>query len=228
MSETPEDTVRTILNRLREGGLWQPAGLGLSYVRTGEESIMLGVQENTAIAAQARIRMRKLVESIGWRVDESDVTVVDVAAKTPEERSREKRIIRENVAKNWKCACGTPLVSFPLEDGVWTHDGQEEMLLPNGETEMVEQWSVVITCPVCKACVPCEPYDYSLLVDDELMNTYRTSEGTTHVILTRDEIIKHVDGMTTSSIHILGTNCPIDGDLLPPRFRGKVVLTTAE
>lgn len=228
MSETPEDTVRTILSRLREGGLWQPAGLGLSYVRTGDDTIMLGVQENTAVAAQARIRMRNLVESIGWHVDESDVTLVDVAAKTPQERHMEEMMLRQNVAQNWKCACGTPLVAFPLEDGVWTHDGQEEMLLPNGETEMVEQWSVVITCPVCEVRIPCEPYDYGLIAGDDAMLTYRTPEGVGYEALDRSTIIEYVDSMRTGDMLVLGTFCPVNGTLLPPHVRGSVVWRTME
>ena len=65
MNETPEDNALTILERLREGGLWQPAGLGLSYIRTGEKSLSLLTQENNPTSAQARIRMRLLIEGVG-------------------------------------------------------------------------------------------------------------------------------------------------------------------
>ena len=38
---TPEDNARMILEKLHEGSLWEPAGLGLSYVKTGPTGLML-------------------------------------------------------------------------------------------------------------------------------------------------------------------------------------------
>ena len=76
--ETPEEAVEEILGRLREGGLWQPHGLGLSYVKEGDRTVKLISQENTPMSAQARIRMRILVESIDWHVDETTCNLVEV------------------------------------------------------------------------------------------------------------------------------------------------------
>ena len=221
----PQEAARTILERLRDGGLWQPAGLGLSYIRTGEKTVTLSVQENTPQAAQARIRMRMLVESIGWTIDESEVTLVDVESRSPQEQHMQEMMLRQEVAQQWKCKCGTPLVAFPLEEGVWTFDGQEELLLPNGETEMAEQWSVVITCPVCEERIPCEPYDYGLLAGDDAMLTYRTPHMV-YEALDRGTIVNRVDEKETSHMMVLGTFCPMNGDLLPPHVRGSVVWAT--
>lgn len=220
----PQESAHRILEQLRDGGLWQPAGLGLTYIRTGDKTVTLSTQDNTPHSAQARIRMRMLIESVGWAVDESEVVIYDVAAQSPEEVRMQDMKLRE-VAQQWKCKCGTPLVAFPLEEGVWTFDGQEELLLPTGETEMAEQWSVVITCPVCKERIPCQPYDYGLLAGDDALVTYRGSNGTFYRVLTQDEIVELVDQKATSNVYILGTHCPIDGDHLPPHLRGSVVLT---
>ena len=65
MTQTPEEELQTILERVIDGGLWQPAGLGLSYVRSGDREIQLVSQENNPTSAQARIRMKLLAESIG-------------------------------------------------------------------------------------------------------------------------------------------------------------------
>ena len=221
----PQASTRTILERLRESGIWQPVGLGLTYIRTGDKAVTLSTQGNTPHSAQARIQMRTLIESVGWAVDESEVVIYDVEAQSPQERRMQEMMLRQEVAQQWKCKCGTPLGAFLLEEGVWTFDGQEELLLPTGETEMAEQWSVVITCPVCKERIPCQPYDYGLLAGDDALVTYRGSNGTLHRVLTQDEIVELVDQKTTSNVHILGTYCPIDGDHLPPYLRGSVVLT---
>jgi hypothetical protein len=161
---TPEEEALTILERLRDGGLWQPAGLGLSYVRSGEKELKLTEQENNPTSAQARIRMRILIEKLGWRVDESEAQLIDVQHLSPQERHMQEMMMRQEAAQGWKCECGTPLSAFPLEEGVWTHDGQQEMRLPTGDVEMVEQWSVVISCPVCDKKIPTEPYDYALVL----------------------------------------------------------------
>jgi len=221
MEETPEEAAKSILERLREGGLWQPHGLGLSYVKEGVNTVKLISQENTPSSAQARIRMRVLIEGIGWKVDETICEIVEVEHLSLEEKHMKEMMMRQELAQSWKCSCGTPLSAFPLEQGLWRHDGQDEMILPTGETEMVEQWSVVVDCPVCEAEIPLEPYDYGLLAGDDSMLTYKTSKMV-YTAATRPEIIDRVDSKLAETIIILGTFCPFHGDLLPPHIRGGV------
>lgn len=236
----PEDSARMILERLREGGLWQPAGLGLSYIRTGEKSVSLISQENNPTSAQARIRMRILIEGVGWTVDESEAQLKEVQHLSPQEQHMQEMMMRQEMAQNWKCNCGTPLSAFPLEDGVWTYDGQEEMALPNGEKELVEQWSVVVECPVCETIVPLEPYDYGLLAGDDAMTTYSfTANHTGHqeikytlTALTRPEIIAFMDmnngDADGDAPDMFCTGTFHNGHMLPPHVRGAVVSVTEE
>jgi len=236
----PEESARMILERLREGGLWQPAGLGLSYIRTGEKSVSLISQENNPTSAQARIRMRILIEGVGWTVDESEAQLKEVQHLSPQEQHMQEMMMRQEMAQNWKCNCGTPLSAFPLEDGVWTHDGQEEMALPNGEKELVEQWSVVVECPVCETIVPLEPYDYGLLAGDDAMLSYSYTAPhmfqpdmqvrTTLTALSRPEIITFMD-MTNGNADgdapdMFCTGTFYNGHMLPPHVRGAVVSAT--
>ena len=214
--------MKEILERLREGGLWQPHGLGLSYVKESGNQVTLTAQENTPLSAQARIRMRMLLEDVGWKVDESPCQLVEVEHLTPEQKHIKEMQMRQELAQSWKCSCGTPLSAFPLEEGVWKHEGQQEMLLPNGETDMVEHWHVLITCPTCDAEIPTEPYDYGLLAGDDAMLTYKTSK-IVYTAVDRPTIITMVDGKLSESLLLLGTFCPFNGDLLPPHVRGAVV-----
>lgn len=245
MTETPEDNALTILERLREGGLWQPAGLGLSYIRTGEKSISLITQENNPTSAQARIRMRLLIEGVGWQVDESEAQLTDVQHLSPQQQHMQEMMMRQEMAQNWKCNCGTPLSAFPLEEARWNFDGQEEMILPTGEKELVEQWSVITQCPVCEAIVPLEPYDYGLLAGDDAMTTYsfRTSipesrqpsighveNKYTLTALSRPEIIAFMDmnngDADGDAPEMFVTGTFYNGHMLPPHVRGAVVSVT--
>ena len=36
--ETPREAVKNVLERMSEGALWQPKGLGLSYVKSGAQA----------------------------------------------------------------------------------------------------------------------------------------------------------------------------------------------
>ena len=218
---TPEDSARSILERLRDGGLWQPAGLGLSYVKDGEKTVRLVEQENNPTSAQARINMNRLLKSIGWIVQEEDVRLVDVDHLSPQERHMQEMMMRQEAAQSWSCSCGTPFSAFPLEEGAWVFDGQEEMLMPDGEREMVEQWSVHVTCPVCNLTTNMEPYDYGLVAGDESLLTYRTGKIEYHA-LDRWEIINRMDSKA-GEVLVLGTFCPFHGDMLPPHVRGSVV-----
>ena len=225
MEHNPEEEAKQILEKLRPGGMWEPAGLGLSYVREGETELKLIQQENTPIAAQARVRMRVLVEGIGWTVDEDEVHIADVEHLTPQEKHMKELMLRQESAQKWPCSkCETPLVAFPLEEAVWQFDGQHDMKLPNGEVEKVEQWCVIIQCPVCDTKVPMEPYDYGLIAGDDLMTTY-TNDVAKFTILSRMETIEKIDAKSNDII-ILGTFCPFSSSLLPPHVRGTTVTFT--
>jgi len=220
---TPEEAALSILERLRDGGVWQPAGLGLTYVRSGEKSIKLVEQENNPTSAQARIRMRILIEGLDWVVDESEASLIEVQHLSPQERHMQEMMMRQEMAQGWKCECGTPLSAFDLDFCNWVTDGQKEMMIPDGTTEMVEDWRVMIECPTCGKDTAMEPYDYALLAGDESMVVYDTGK-VKYTALTRPEIIERIDKKDgASDIIMLGTFCAFNGDLLPPHVRGAVV-----
>ena len=226
MGNTAQYEIKNILERMREQRLWQPSGLGLSYVKEGDKTVKLISQENTSKSADARVRMKILVERAGWKVDESICEIIEVTHLSPEEQQMREIIEARELAQFWECTCGTLLSSFPLEEGVWKKDGQQETILSNGEAEITEQWSVTITCPVCDMQVPLEPYDYCLLADTECMLSYKTSKMI-YTIVNRPNIIETIDNNFSESMIILGSFCPFNGDLLPPHFRGVVCFYTA-
>ena len=212
--ETPREAVKNVLERMREGGLWQPKGLGLSYVKGGGQTVILISQENIPTSADARVRMRMLIERIGWTVDESICEIIDVEYLTLEQKHAKEMMIRRDMAKNWKCSCGTKLSKFPLDEAPWFYNGDEEMITQNGEIEIVERWHVLIKCPNCDMEIPTDPYDYGLLGDEGLLFNYKTSQ-ISYKVLDKDELIERIDSKLSDNIIILGTFCPFHGDRLP-------------
>tara|TARA_R100000781_G_scaffold114804_1_gene87010 strand:+ start:2376 stop:3077 length:702 start_codon:yes stop_codon:yes gene_type:complete len=223
-TNTPENVAQDILNKLRMNALWEPAGLGLSYMKVGESQLKLIEQHNTPIAAQAKVRMQHLLDGIGWDIDDSEVSIIDVQNLTPQQQHMKEMQLRVEAAQKWPCPeCETPLSAFPLEKGLWNFDGHQDMMLPDGEVEKdVEQWSVIIQCPVCDTQVPMEPYDYTLLAGDDLLMSYR-SGNVNYTALSRLQIIEMVDA-GLGNVLVLGTFCPTTGLLLPPHVRGSVVI----
>ena len=218
--ETPREAVKNVLERMREGGLWQPKGLGLSYVKGGGQTVILISQENIPMSADARVRMRMLIERIGWTVDESICEIIDVEYLTLEQKHAKEVKILQDMAKNWECSCETKLSKFPLDEAPWIYNGDEEMVTQNGEIEIVERWHVLIKCPNCDMEIPIEPYDYRLLGDEELMFNYNTSQ-ISYKVLDKDELIERIDNKLSDNMIILGTFCPFHGDRLPPHLRGQ-------
>ena len=156
-----------ILERIRIGCLWQPEGLGLSYVRKGENLIKLISQEDNPTSAKRRIQMRMLIEQNGWQVDESEVKLKELNRGFPDEQEMKMR--QENIHR-LNCVCGTPLTTFPLNQAEWKCYGQKDMIMPNGEKEIVELWRVHTQCPACEIIIPLEAYDYFLLAGDDAVN----------------------------------------------------------
>ena len=218
--ETPREAVKNVLERMSEGALWQPKGLGLSYVKSGAQAVILISQENIPTSADARARMRMLIERIGWTVDESICEIIDVEYLTLEQKHAKEVKILQDMAKNWECSCGTRLSKFPLDEAPWFYNGDEEMITQNGEIEIVERWHVLIKCPNCEMEIKVDPYDYRLLGDEELMFNYKTSQ-ISYKVLEKHQIIERIDNKSSDNIIILGTFCPFHGDRLPPHLRGQ-------
>lgn len=225
MSEdiTPETHMKQILERVRPGGLWEPSGYGLIFVREEGNKLKLLQQMNNPISAQMRIRIRVLLGQIGWDIDESETQLVDAEQLSPQEQHMKEMEFRQEMAQNWNCECRTPISAFPLEQGRWVFRGEQEMITPDGRMEKAENWIVEVDCPVCDSTIPMEPYDYGLVAGDEAMIKY-LAEGNGFAVvyeaLTRMEIIERVD--RREELTVVGTFCPITNTLLPPHVRGSV------
>tara|TARA_R100000406_G_scaffold47067_1_gene31770 strand:- start:1279 stop:2013 length:735 start_codon:yes stop_codon:yes gene_type:complete len=229
MEQTPEELAEDLLSRLRMGGIWEPAGMGLTYMRTGEKEIELMAQENTSHAAQARIRMGILVSGLGWQVKEDKVQINDVVNQDPFQRHMEEMVRRQEIAQTtWKCQtpdCGCLLVAFPLEERKWVFHGEEEYQLPDGNVVAEERWTVDVTCPICDSVAPMDPYEFGLIAGDELMNEFVLPEVTYNAV-ERPRVIELTDKRSNNLI-ISGTVCPFTGATMPPHLRGIPLMFTA-
>jgi len=225
--QTPEQQVDALLRSLAVGALWEPAGNGLTYMKTGDREVELMVQQDSAESAQARVRLGITMAKAGWQVKEDSVQVAPVQNLSPQQQYMREQMMRQEVAQTtWKCQtpdCGCLLSAFPLEEAKWMFVGQEKIEDGNGIEQDAEIWAVNITCPVCDTLISMEPLEFALLAGDDLMMSYKTPKAQLEA-LDRHTIIKMMDsGEGRSSIIITGSFCPFSGELLPPHVRGAVV-----
>jgi hypothetical protein len=222
MEQTPEQLAEDLLSRLRIGGIWEPSGMGLTYMRTAEKEIELMTQENTSHAAQARVRMGILIAGLGWQVKEDNTQINDVVNQDPFTRHMEDMVRRQQMAQEtWKCLtpeCGCLIVAFPLEERKWIFHGEEEFRTPEGQAAIQEVWTVDVMCPICEKVAAMDPYEYGLVAGDELMNEFILPE-VTYVAVERPQVIEMMDAGNNDLI-ISGTLCPFTGKMIPPHLRG--------
>lgn len=223
--DTPEKELDALLSAISLGGLWEPEGHGLTYMKTGDREVELMVQRATSDSAQSRIRMGILLAKSGWQVKEENVQILEAEALSPQQHYMQEQMRRQEIAQTtWKCQtpdCGCLLSAFPLEKGEWKYIKQELIADEIGEEHPVEIWAVNIQCPVCDTVIAMEPLEFSMLAGDDIMMTYETPMAKLEA-LDRLSVIDAVD-KGNQDVIITGTFCPFSGLLLPPHVRGAVV-----
>ena len=95
---------------------------------------------------------------------------------------------------------------------------EQEVLLDNGDTDMLEVWAYTIDCPDCDADITVDPDDYHLLTNDRLFMRYKNNEGTIMQALTRREMMTMGDAGEVGVL--VGTVDPHTGEKVPPWLWG--------
>tara|TARA_Y100001973_G_C5206570_1_gene341868 strand:- start:376 stop:1107 length:732 start_codon:yes stop_codon:yes gene_type:complete len=225
---TPEQQVELLLSGLAIGALWEPAGHGLTYMKTGDREVELMVQQDNAESAQSRVRLGILMAKTGWQVKEDNVQIAPSENLSPQQQYMKEQMKRQEIAQStWKCTnpdCGCLLSAFPLEDATWLLVGQDKITDDEGNEHDAEIWAVNITCPVCSTLISMEPLEFAMLAGDDLMMSYRTPKVQLEA-LDRNTIVRMIDSNPgADNIIITGSFCPFSGALLPPHVRGAVVM----
>jgi len=159
MKQTPEESALLILERLGEGALWQPDGIGLSYIKSDVKTVKLISQEDNSSSSNARIRMKNLIEKVGWTVDESEVRIKEI----PKFSLSEQYIITQfTTCQEWSCICDRPISSFSLNRGLWVQDDKYQTVYDEDGENTTVLWSVVVTCPSCGMKIPLTPLQFGL------------------------------------------------------------------
>jgi hypothetical protein len=203
-------------------GVWSPENCGVTYVRQDENTFALMRMVDHPSAVKHHANFKKLFEACGIELLEGDGAVLVPPPLNAEEGAQQRFEEKQQIARGWKCECGTPLANFDLSKRVDKYIENKEILLSNGDTTMVELWCCDITCPNCDTVVSMDPDDYNLLAGDDLFMTWFDSQGGEHVALTRMQIKELADAGIDGTV--LGSKSPNTGDPVPPWMWGTYTL----
>ena len=229
-SEEEKESTKNELGNLPENGIWALPSNHAVYQRQGLESTLKLIQrmDHPAIAEGCN-RVKLVCELIGWEVHDDDAEILPFETTSPEEMMFQERVRRQEMLMQATCSnndCQTLVASMDLESPNWTHIRDVEMEDDDGNKQAVEVWSPIITCHDCSEEVKMMPEDYAILAGDDLATRFKTKGGVEYRVLTRDEVIHLVDINDMGSVHILGTFCPFNREIIPPHFRALITQFT--
>lgn len=220
MNEIDEETkvwAKEHFDAMSIGGVWSPEGTGLTYQKTNDNAWLLIRRMNHPSVTESHAAIVTLMQSIDIDMIEGAEEVYD-PPQNPEDAYMMDAEHKRMIANSWKCECGKLIHEMGLELSKPNFVSEQEVLLDNGETDMIEVWVYTIDCPDCDADISVDPDDYHLLTNDRLFMRYKNNEGTIMQALTRREMM--VMGDSGELGVLVGTVDPYTGEKVPPWLWG--------
>ena len=220
MNEIDEETkiwAKEHFDTMSVGGVWSPEGTGLTYQKTADNAWLLIRKMNHPSVTESHAAIATLMQSIDIDMIEGAEEIYN-PPQNPEEAYMMETEHKQMIANTWKCECGKLIHEINLELSKPTFVSEQEILLDNGETDMIEVWVYSLDCPDCDANINIDPDDYHLLTDDRLFMRYKNNEGTIMQALTRREMM--IMEATGELGALVGTVDPHTGEKVPPWLWG--------
>ena len=198
-------------------GVWAPEGLGFVFMRVEDKTYELVrcVQHPETMRALAGVR--SLLWDLGYKIKDSNVKW-DETPRTQDDVNRISQEHLDDVVSSWRCSCGFPLREMDHSRVSAVMLSEEETLLENGDTHMVEVWAYPVKCQ-CGEVINVDPRDFRSMVGDERYHRHIV-KGVEYQALTREEIITALDGDDYDVQNYTPVGKMIDDERVPPWLWG--------
>ena len=220
------EIAREELEALPADAFWSTPNQHAQYRRDGEENrLVLMKRLDHPMVEEACERVKTVAAMIDWEVDDSDIELLPAWHPDPEEAMLQERMQLQEQLVKATCSnveCDAYIAAMDLEEAQWQHLDDATFVDEDGEEQTMEIWSPVVTCYKCGGEIQLAPEHYAILAGDDIANRFKSQSGITYRVLTRPEVIEMIDGKD-SSLTVLGTFCPVAGEVLPPCYRGLMV-----
>ena len=196
------------------GGVWSPEGTGLTYQKITDDSWKVIRMMNHPTVQENHMRFSTIMMSVGINMVMGDEVAYDPPASS-EEAYAQETAHRMEIAKSWACVeCGHKLAELELETARPSFEGEQEILLEDGNTHEVEVWAYDLPCS-CGHVTKIDPDDFHLLAGDYLFTRYVNSEGTLRQCMTRKQMVEMADAENPELGVVLGSKDPDTGERVP-------------
>tara|TARA_R110002020_G_scaffold216353_5_gene423967 strand:- start:1863 stop:2588 length:726 start_codon:yes stop_codon:yes gene_type:complete len=196
------------------GGVWSPDGTGLTYQKVTDDTWKLIRRMNHPTVEENHMRFATIMMSVGINMLEGDSVDYDPPASSEEAYAQESAH-RMEIAQSWSCSgCEKKLIDLGLEDAIPSFEGEQEILLEDGNTHKVEVWAYRLTCS-CGNLTKIDPDDFHLLAGDYLFMRYVNSKGTLRQCMTRKQMVEMADAETPELGVVLGSKDPETQERVP-------------
>lgn len=201
-------------------GVWSPDGTGLIFLKTDEKKWTLVRAVNHEATIDTLSGIRTLMFDLGYALDETD-TEWDEAPKTMEEAAEIESSQKQDIANSWADEDGTKLKDMNPHETFPLYVKDNEVLLENGDTEVIEVWAYPLLNFKTGNTVDIDPDDYRLLTDDKHFMRYMNKEGVIIQALTRREMMEMGNAQDPDNLGVLiGSIDPDTGEKVPPWLWG--------
>ena len=225
------EIAREELEALPADAFWSTPDQHAQYRRDGETNrLVLMRRLDHPMVEEACERVKTVASMIDWEVDDSDVELLPAWHPDPEEVVLQERMRLQEQLVKATCAnteCDVYLAAMDLEEAQWQHLDDAAYEDEDGVEQVMEIWSPVVTCYKCETDIQLAPDHYAILAGDDIANRFKSQSGITYRVLTRPEVIEMIDGKD-HNLTVLGTFCPMSGEVLPPFYRGLMVSMSGE
>ena len=215
-----DEKIRTwlsnLLSEMRIGGVWMPENAGVTYQKTEEKKLTLVRLVDTDECREYHERMRTIILDLGYKILDSEAELVPEHTNQMEVKMQESDMKRR-IAQGWVDEDGTPLIDMNLDSTYPRFVQENEVLLDNGETIIVDVWEYPLYNPNTGKTLSITPDDYHLLVGDDIYMQYKNKIGYLIRALDRDEI-ERIDFETVN----IGIADPFTKEKVPPWMFGTI------
>ena len=155
------DIAKEELEHLPADALWATPNQHAQYRRDGEERRLVLVRRlDHPMVEEACERVKTVTDMIDWEVDDSDVELLPAWHPEPEEAMLQERMRLQEQLLQATCAnteADVYLAAMDLDEAQWQHLDDAAFVDEDGEEQMMEIWSPVVTCYKCETEIQLAP-----------------------------------------------------------------------
>ena len=209
---------KNVLDSLEVNQDWMEGEM--AFRRTGDATLALLTR--TERAEYAVDRVKQVLDVLEWELDDENVKVI------PDDPIAAAQVMQQE-AESWMCPhCNEErVVNMPLENSVWSIQGQTNYVDAEGHTNSHDRWVVGVVCN-CGETVHLSPDDYYLVAGEVNFYTWNYADEEGRIfsarVMSPEQIVECVDEGFMDKLNAQHLGSSLGDHVVPPHMRGTYCL----